>query len=264
MTAVITTIDGPLARITLNRPAAFNALDPDMIAGLHTALDQIEAAEGLRAVVLTGAGEAFMAGGDVSWFARLVAENPPDREDQVAAMIDRVHQIIKRLVALPLPVVAAVNGACAGFGVSLMLACDLSIAKNDAVFAMAYANIGISPDGGLTWSLPRAVGLSRALHLALLSDRIDATEAQRLGLIGIVAPVDGFAEALDKLLKKLANGPTLAYARTKRLLRGAAMTGLESQLDAEAAAFATGTGSADFASGVTAFVNRQKPNFTGK
>lgn len=264
MGAVLLDVQGPVARLTLNRPAAFNALDPEMIDGLHAALDTLEIADGLRAVVITGAGDAFMAGGDVGWFARLVAENPPDREARVSALIDRVHAAVLRLTRLPVPVIAAVNGPCAGFGVSLMLACDVSVARADAVFSLAYTGIGISPDGGSTWALPRAVGLSRALHLAMLSDRIDAEEARRIGLIGQVAPADGFAEAVEKLTRRLAAGPTAAYAATKRLLREGMARDLPDQLDAEAAAFTRGTGTADFASGTAAFVSRAKPQFEGR
>ncbi|OSQ40531.1 enoyl-CoA hydratase/isomerase family protein [Thalassospira mesophila] len=263
--AVILSIENQIATITLNRPDRMNALDGAMVTGLLSALDQIDIEmENIGAVVITGAGGTFMAGGDVKFFHTLGQIPADEAQPQIAAMIDKVHQIITRLTDLPRPVIARLNGAVAGFGISLMNACDMAIASSETVFTLAYCHIGTSPDGGSTHSLVRLVGMKKAKEIAFLGDRFDASEAHALGLINQVVASDELGWATAKLAKRLAAGPRSALARTKALLNSAPDRDLPAQLAAEAKAFAECAISDDFREGVAAFVEKRKPAFNGK
>jgi 2-(1,2-epoxy-1,2-dihydrophenyl)acetyl-CoA isomerase len=155
-----------IATITLNRPAVLNALDDTLLDGLEAAFDRVAADPALRVVVLGGAGAGFMAGGDIKMFTGLTAMAPAERRVRFERFIHRVHPLILAMRRLPLPIVARVHGACAGFGMSLMMACDLALAAEDTIFTLAYTLIGTSPDGGSTWFLPRQVGASLPEQLA--------------------------------------------------------------------------------------------------
>lgn len=259
--AVLFSVADAVATITLNRPQALNALDRDMALGLRDALGRAEADPSIRCVIVTGAGDHFMAGGDIRTFAGMVAEGKTADQEAFGRMIGEVHDSVEILRRMPKPVVAAVRGAVAGFGVSLVLACDLAVAAEDAVLTLAYCHIGVSPDGGATWHLPRVVGLRKAMEIALLGDRFDAATAERLGLVNRIVPAADLAGEAAALAARLANGPTLAYARTKALLNASADRTLADQLTAEASAFAASAATQDFAEGVTAFVEKRKPVF---
>lgn len=265
--AVLFSVAGAVATITLNRPQALNALDRDMALALRDALGRAEVDPAIRCVIVTGAGDHFMAGGDIRTFAGMVAEGKAAGktvdQEAFARMVGEVHDCVEILRRMPKPVVAAVRGAAAGFGVSLMLACDLAVAADDTVLTLAYCHIGVSPDGGATWHLPRVVGLRKAMEIALLGDRFDAATAERLGLVNRIVPAADLAGEAAALAARLANGPTLAYARTKALLNASADRTLADQLTAEASAFATSAATEDFAEGVTAFVEKRKPTFRG-
>lgn len=179
-------------------------------------------------------------------------------------MIGQVHASVAALRRMDKPVVAAVQGATAGFGVSLTLAADLAIAADDAVLTLAYCHIGASPDGGSTFHLPRAVGMKRAMEIALLGERFGAEDAVRMGLVNRVVPAAELAAEAARLAGRLAQGPTAAYARTKRLLNTSLDNSLAAQLAAESESFAASTMTEDFREGVTAFLEKRPPAFQGR
>ncbi|HEX4943568.1 MAG TPA: enoyl-CoA hydratase-related protein [Usitatibacteraceae bacterium] len=251
---------GSAAIITLNRPDKLNALDGALMQDLDRVTREVAEDSAIRAVMLRGAGRAFMAGGDVAFFHAHL--------DTLAQRFQEIgqgfHASVKRLRTMDKPVLACVHGAVAGGGLSVMLACDLAIASRDAQLSLAYANIGTSPDGGSSFTLPRIVGLRKALELALLGERLDADAACSLGLVNwVVEPAELEARAAA-ILERLAAGPTFAYARTKALFNETWERPMTVQLDAELASFARCVATHDFAEGTGAFVEKRKPVFTGK
>jgi 2-(1,2-epoxy-1,2-dihydrophenyl)acetyl-CoA isomerase len=231
-----------------------------MITGLREHLGQIAADASVRAVLLSGAGKAFMAGGDVAGFHA----NLPEMPRLIREMAGEFHKVIHDLRSLPKPVVAKVHGACAGGGLSVMLACDVAIAAEGAKFTLAYANIGTSPDGGSTHHIARIVGVRRAMELAFVTDPFDAKRAAELGLVNWVVPDAELDARANALAERLAQGPTVAFARTKALLNGTFERSMKEQLELEVEGFATCAATHDFAEGVTAFVEKRKPRFEGR
>lgn len=257
-----------VTHLVLNRPDRLNAVDEAMNDALAEAVAEVERrAEtgGVRALLITGAGPSFMAGGDIRLFGALVTDHSPaERAQVVEDFIGRVHRTIIGLRRLPVPVVCGAHGAVAGFGVSLMLAADLAILAADASVSLAYIKLGQSPDGGSTFHLPRAVGMKRAMELALISDPIDGHRAVELGLANRAVPPDQLLQQARELALRLARGPTDAMARTKALLNQSLGQSLEGQLADEAAAFANGSNTADFAEAVDAFLTKRRPDFKGR
>ena len=260
---VLVDIHDGIARVTLNRPAALNALNSEMADGLVAAMDRVAADGAVRCVVLRGAGDHFMAGGDLKFFHGLLERPPQARHDHFQEMIGRLHPAIVTMRAMPKPILVSLRGAAAGFGLSLALATDLAIAAEESYFTLAYSLIGTSPDGGSTWSLPRLVGLRKAMEIALLGERFDAAEALRLGLVNWVVPGDALDAETDKIARRLAAGAGLALGRTKSLLSQSFDRSLAEQLDAERDNFAACAASEDFAEGITAFIEKRKADFTG-
>lgn len=258
--SVLYSVADSIATITLNRPQVMNALDAGMIRRLREAAERVERETAVRAVVLRGAGAAFCAGGDVAAFR--------ENATRVAAMVREVagdlHHAVLALRRAPKPVLASVHGAVAGAGVSLMTAADLAIAAEGTKFTLAYSRIGASPDGGATYSLPRLVGYRKALELMLLSDTIDAQAASRLGLVNWVVDAERLAAETDAIARRLAQGATMAFGETKRLLHQGTEQALAAHLDAEIEAFARCAATRDFAEGVSAFVEKRKPLFKGQ
>ena len=255
-----------VATLTLNRPAVLNALNNALGEALEKALTQVEKDAAVRVVVIKGAGDAFMAGGDIGYFQRKLAEHA-DRthlKPVIAELVGRAQRLALILRRMPKPVIAAVHGGCAGFGLSVMLACDLAIAADHAKFTLAYVHLGTTPDGGASFHLPRIVGQKRAAEIALLGDRFGAVEAERWGLVNQVAPLAELEARTAKLAGRLARGPAQAYARTKALLNASNGNDLQAQLDAEAESFASSAITDDFAIGVNAFLEKKPPAFTGK
>jgi 2-(1,2-epoxy-1,2-dihydrophenyl)acetyl-CoA isomerase len=262
---VLLDIRGPVATLTLNRPQAMNSLGLEMAQSLLARAQELQKATGVKAVIVTGAGDHFMAGGDIKEFRTIIAAAPEERRQTFERLIvECVHPAIEILRGLPQPVIARVRGACAGFGFSLMAGCDLAVAADNAYFTTGYALLGTSADGGSTWFLPRLVGAKRAAELMLLADRLDAQQALSLGLVNRVVPLAELDAACDALAQRLAAGPAQAHAGTKRLLGQSLLTPLADQLRAEAQSFARCSATEDFAEGVTAFVEKRKPAFKGE
>ncbi len=253
--------DGPVATLTLNRPDVLNALDLAMIDALVAHTATLGDDDRLRVVVLRGAGRHFMAGGDIRLFAGELGRPAADRRAFFQQMVERLHAAIESLHRMPHPVVGCVHGAVAGFGLSLMNACDLVVASEDAYFASAYRQIALTPDGGGSWSLPRLVGMRKAMEILLLGERFGAAEAFALGLVNKVVPADELGVATDAIVKSLAAGPPTALRKAKRLVRESMGRTLSEQLQAEAIAFGECAGTADFAEGITAFLAKRPPQF---
>lgn len=257
-------ITNGIATLTMNRPEARNALSNEMRSQLADALHDIEMDEAVRCVVLTGAGDHFMAGGDVKGMGESIKKPPEEVRKEFILRIHDLHPIMFAMRRMPKPVIASCRGAAAGAGVSMALACDLIIAADDAFFTLAYCRIGTSPDGSSSFHLPRAVGIKKAMEIALLGDRFDAQAAKDMGMINFVVPASDLDSETDKLAQRLANGPTHVYGNTKALLYRSLESEFESQLQAEAEYFADCASRADFREGVTAFIEKREPKFTGQ
>ena len=257
--SVLYSVVDAIATITLNRPQVMNALDAAAIVQLRAACERADRDESARAVVLRGAGPAFLAGGDVAFFHANLPRMPALVREGGAEL----HHAILALRRASKPVLVSVHGAVAGAGVSLMAAADLAIAAEDTKFTFAYSKIGTSPDGGATHFLPRLVGARRALELMLLSDAFDAQAALKLGLVNWVVSAEQLGSETEAIARRLALGPTQAFGEIKRLVNESPDQTLAAQLEAEIEAFARCAGTRDFAEGVTAFVEKRKPNFKG-
>lgn len=261
MSNVLTTIDKGVATVTLNRPDVLNALSPDMARDLHHALVGVMEDENVRCVVLRGAGKGFMAGGDVGYFRDVLPDLEAGQVDELNPIFEHVHGIVQALRDIPVPVVGVLHGAVAGFGVSLAAACDLSVAADDCRFTLAYCHIATSPDGGSTYLLPRVVGFKKAMEMALLGDRFGAREAQQWGLVNKVVPADELDDAADEWVQRLASGPRFAYGQTKALLYESLDSDFTRQVKAEEESFKRCARTADFAEGITAFMEKRKAKF---
>ncbi|MBL8701305.1 MAG: 2-(1,2-epoxy-1,2-dihydrophenyl)acetyl-CoA isomerase [Alphaproteobacteria bacterium] len=254
---ILRTADGPVTTITLNRPDKLNAFTAEMHAELADALDAV-AASGARVLVLTGAGRGFCAGQDLG--QRRDGEAP-----DLGETLDRLYNpLIRRLRAMPLPVVAAVNGVAAGAGMSLALAADIAIAARSASFMQAFARIGLVPDSGSTWLLPRLVGPARARGLAMLGERISAEQAADWGLIWQVVDDDRLAAAVTALGTRLAAAAPLAIARIKRALDLSWENTLDGQLELERLDQSELGRSDDYREGVAAFLEKRPARFSGR
>lgn len=254
--------DGAVAIITLNRPERLNAINYELAIALGGVLAEAAASAHVRAVVLTGEGRAFCAGGDVREFVAQLDANPAAFLGQlVGAFHERVILPLRRMSK---PVIAAINGVTAGGGVGLALACDLRVASAAARFTLAYPNIGLTVDGGSSFFLPRLVGMGLATELMLLADTLDAQEALRVGLVNRVVAADELLPQTLALAKRLADGPTAAFAMIKELLDLTYRSNLQSQLQAELERMVAAASSADHAEGVRAFIEKRRPAFQGR
>jgi 2-(1,2-epoxy-1,2-dihydrophenyl)acetyl-CoA isomerase len=251
-------IDGPVATLTLDRPEALNALTVAVKVALRRELERIASDHAVRAVILTGAGRAFCAGQD------LAERERPDAAPLDEELRDRYNPIIRALRSMGQPVIAAVNGVAAGAGASLAFACDLRIAATDARFVLAFGRIGLVPDSGATWFLPRLVGTARAAEIALGGDPIPADEALRIGLVSRVVPADDLMTEARALADRVAAGAPLALALTKGALERSWSIDLEEALQGEAKLQGIAGATADHAEGLAAFRGKRAPRFTGE
>ena len=249
-----------VATITLNDPERLNPVTRPMLSELRVALGQVEADEDLRVLVLTGAGRGFCSGQDLT--EAVVQTSDP--AETVAESLDQFyHPMIDALRALRVPTVAAVNGIAAGAGANIALHCDLVVAAQSASFVEAFTRIGLVPDCGGTWLLPRLIGEARTRALMLLAEPLSAEQAVAWGLIYRAVPDESFATEVQALAAGLAKGPTRAYRMIREALEAGASHGLSAQLDVERDLQAQAAGSADFREGVAAFREKRLPRFTG-
>lgn len=254
--SLLVTRQDAIVRVQFNRPQALNALDVPMAQAFLQAVQAIAADASVRAVVLQGAGRAFIAGGDLA----TLHANPAQGARDLLTPLNAALQLLERMDA---PVIAQVHGAAAGGGLSLMLMCDFVIAAEDTKFNLAYINLGTSCDLGGSWALPRLVGLRQALEIALLGDTLNAQEALRCGLINRIVPAPELERTTQALAQRLAQGPTKAYGHMRRLLRSSWERTLPEQLAAEAQAFDHCAHSSDMREGLQAFFDKRKPLFHG-
>jgi len=250
-------VDGPVATLTLDRPEALNALTVELKVALRRELERIAADRAVRAVILTGAGRAFCAGQD------LAERERPDAAPLDEELRERYNPIVRALRSMGQPVIAALNGVAAGAGASLAFACDLRIAAAEARFVLAFGRIGLVPDSGATWFLPRIVGAARAAEIALAGDPIPADEALRIGLVSRVVPAGELMTEARALADRVAAGAPLALALTKNALERSWSIELDEALDGEAKLQGIAGASADHAEGLAAFREKREPRFTG-
>ena len=248
-----------VATITLNRPDALNALDFVMRRELGAALDEIEADDGARVVILTGAGGNFCAGGDVK---SMRAKRHSAAEGR--ARVELLNRTVLRLVDFPKPTLAMVDGYAVGAGSNLALCCDLVIASERAKFGELFWKIGLVPDGGGTWLLSRVVGMARAKELIFTADVIDAAEAARIGLVNRVVPAAELQSVTRALADKIAAGPPAVLKMAKHMVNRAATSDLASALDLEAYSQGIAISSEDHQEGLAAFFEKRRPKFTGR
>lgn len=254
-------VEDGLARLTLNRPDKLNSFTVAMHHEVHAALDAAAADTQVRALVLTGAGRGFCAGQDLSDRAVAPGADKPDLGESIEKYYG---PLVRRLRAMPKPVVCAVNGVAAGAGANVALACDIVIAVQNASFIQPFCKLGLVPDAGGTWFLPQLLGRSRALGLALLGDTLSAEQAAQWGLIWKCVSAADFDAEVNAVARKLAAGPTLGLARTKQAIDAAATSTLAEQLDRERDFQRELGHSLDYAEGVSAFRTKRAPQFTGR
>jgi len=253
---------GGVGRLTLNRPDSLNAWTPLFGRELRQLIEGEAAEESVRAVLITGAGRGFSSGADLK---AGFDPHPDDGRPDVRKELDDVyHPIIAGVRELAKPVIAAVNGPAVGIGASLAFACDLILAAESAFFGLAFVNIGLMPDGGSTLFVPAAVGKARAFQMALLGERVPAAKALEWGLVNFVHPDDHLMGEANALAEKMAAGPTLSYASSKRALNRMLYPDMRGQLDLEAELQHALARSDDFVEGVSAFVEKREPRFAGR
>ena len=252
--------DGAVATITLNRPKARNALTTEMKNSLLAALGRAAADPAVRAVIITGAGDAFCAGQDLREHGEVLAAG----EQALDTVRLHYNPIILTIMTMPKPVIAAVNGSAAGAGASLALACDLRVAARGASLLMAFARVGLGPDSGASWTLQRLAGAARAAELLMLADPVSADQALAAGLVTAVVDDDKLADTARALAERLAAGPTAAYAAIKTALVFAATHDLAESLEKEAELQEDLGRTADHRAATSAFLRKERPSFEGR
>lgn len=258
MEHILFTVENKVGRIFFNRPAVFNAMHHAMRQEILTALDACANDPAVRAVYVSGIGKAFCAGEDLQ---EVVAPEGPSLQEIIST---GYNPMVARIRALEKPVVCAVNGVAAGAGANIALACDITVATQSASFTQAFSKIGLIPDSGGTWTLPRLTGLQRAAALMMLSEKISATDAAAMGMIWKVLPDDVFAAESIQMAETLADMPTKALALTKQLLQHSYANSFEAQLSLEDQLQTIAGNTEDYREGVAAFLVKRKPVFVGR
>jgi 2-(1,2-epoxy-1,2-dihydrophenyl)acetyl-CoA isomerase len=253
---------GGAATIELSRPETMNAWNKQFGLDLLAAVEEVRDDDAVRAVCVTGAGRGFSSGADLRDISD--EQTPQGRPDVYKALTERYHPIITGIRTMPKPVVAAVNGPAVGIGLSLALAADLVVAKESAYFLLAFVNIGLAPDGGSSLFVPERVGFTRAIEMAMLGERIGAPQAAEWGLINQAVADDAFDATVERLLDRLADGATAAYAGVKRQLNAWLYARMDAQLELEATVQGEMAHSDDFVEGVTAFLEKRPARFAGR
>ena len=251
---------GGAAWLELNRPEALNAWNKQFGIDLHGAIHEVAEDDEVRAVIITGAGRGFSSGADLKAGFDPTPEGHPD----VRTALHRYHEIMMAIRRMPKPVVAGVHGPAVGIGCSLALCSDFIVAAESAYFLLAFVNIGLVPDGGSSLYIPARAGFTRAAEMALLGEKVSATDAERWNLINRVVPDDELQPALEQLATRFAEGPTGSFAGTKRQLNNWLFTRMEEQLELEADIQQEMAASGDFVEGVTAFVQKRTAQFSGQ
>jgi len=257
--SILIKIENQVAYITLNRPEVFNSFNREMAFSLQSILDDCEHNNGVRSIVITGNGKAFCAGQDLK-----EVTNPELNPGFKKILEEHYNPIITRIRAINKPIIAAVNGVAAGAGANIALSCDLVVASNKASFIQAFSKIGLIPDSGGSFFLPRLIGFQKATALMMLGDKVTAEEAEELGMIFKVISSESFNEEVEKLAVKLANMPTKALGLIKELLSKSMTNTLEQQLELEGKLQIKAALSEDYTEGVNAFMEKRKPIFKGK
>jgi len=257
-TTIQVKIENKIAFITLNRPKVFNSFNREMALALQDTFDACEANDEVRALVLTGNGKAFCAGQDLK-----EVTDPNLNPGFKKILEEHYNPIISKIRSIKKPVIGAINGVAAGAGANIALACDIVVAHEKVSFIQAFSLIGLVPDSGGTYFLPRLIGFQKAMALAMLGDKIGAEEAERLGMIYKMIPLENFEEEVHKLALKMANMPTKALGMIKELFNKSMTNTLEEQLAMESKYQIEAAQSKDYAEGVAAFIEKRKPNFKG-
>ena len=262
---VLSTRAGAVCTLTLNRPKALNSFTSPMHEELAAALAAVESDASVRCLVLTGAGRAFCAGQDLADHAVAPAATPGARPTDVGNVVERLYKpLMLRLRALPVPVIAAVNGVAAGAGASIALGCDIVVAARSASFIQAFSKIGLVPDAGGTWLLPRLVGRAHALALAMTGDKLPAEEAERIGLIWKCVDDAALMDTALAMAQRLAAMPSRALAATRRVIDAGSRSSLADAVTLEARTQGDLGRAPDFAEGVAAFLGKRAPNFSDR
>ena len=258
---VLLSQQGSVATLTLNRPECLNALNESLCAGLKDKLDAVSRDPSVRAVVITGAGSGFCSGGDIKMLAELRKSH---HSVAFRDFLEAGHRLVRDIRSLPMPVVASINGPAVGGGMNLALSCDLRIASDRAIFSQAFVNIGLHPDWGGTFFVPRLLGTGRATEMLFLGDPVGAKEARSLGLVNSVVPHEELANETRQLAERLAAGPALPLGLLKQALYERLETQLDSMMEHEVGAQMKCFESDDFEEGLNAFLEKRKPRFKGR
>lgn len=259
---MVRSIEDGVATVTLNRPDRRNALSSEIAAGIHDALDGIEA-DNARCIVIEGAGGAFSAGGDLERLQRRLESDRPVEAD-VREVERTTHRLVRRVATLPLPTIAKIDGPAVGAGANLAIACDLQVGSDRARVGFVFRNVGLSVDSGTSYFLPRLVGENVAKELVFTGEILDADRAHELGLLNHVYPTEEFDDRVDELAASIASGPTVALRQAKRLLGTGLGKSLDDALHDEAVAQGLAFESDDHREGVSAFLEGRDPEFEGR